>query len=146
MELGSEPKEPLLLCESLNHKIESLNHKSQAINICPTREITASSGQIKSPNYPSHYSSSTSCTLTIRQPLDTNITFTFTKLDMQRDEDEHKKCRDYLIISGVLSQTFCGTTTPAPFVPGLNVVTLKMVTDDSVQQSGFDLKFTTVHD
>jgi hypothetical protein len=59
----------------------------QVINICPTREITASSGQIRSPNYPSDYSSNTSCTLTIKQPLDTNFTFTFTNLDIEIDED-----------------------------------------------------------
>ena len=59
----------------------------QVINICPTREITASSGQIRSPNYPSNYSSNTSCTLTIKQPLDTNFTFTFTNLDIEIDED-----------------------------------------------------------
>jgi hypothetical protein len=59
----------------------------QAINICPTREITASSGQIRSPGYPSNYPSNTDCTLTIKQPLDTNFTFTFTKLDIEGDED-----------------------------------------------------------
>ncbi|CAB4034775.1 Hypothetical predicted protein, partial [Paramuricea clavata] len=115
----------------------------EAINICPTREITASSGQIRSPNYPSNYSSNTSCILTIKQPLDTNFTFTFTKLDIESDEDE-LTCYDYLIISGGSSETFCGTTTPAPFVPGLNVVTLEMVTDGSIEQSGFDLSFTTI--
>ncbi|CAB4011919.1 Hypothetical predicted protein, partial [Paramuricea clavata] len=115
----------------------------QVINICPTREITASSGQITSPNYPSNYTSNTSCTLTIKQPLDTNFTFTFTDLDIESDEDE-LTCYDYLIISGGSSQTFCGTITPAPFLPGLNVVTLEMVTDGNVEQSGFDLSFTTV--
>ena len=53
-------------------------------------------------------------------------------------------CYDSLRISGSLSKEFCATITPAPFVPGLNVVTLRMVTDTSVEQSGFDLKFTTI--
>ncbi|CAB4012435.1 Hypothetical predicted protein, partial [Paramuricea clavata] len=53
-------------------------------------------------------------------------------------------CHDYLIISGGSSKKFCGTTTPAPFVPSLNVVTLEMVTDGSIEESGFDLSFTTV--
>ena len=53
-------------------------------------------------------------------------------------------CYDFLRISGSLSKEFCATTTPAPFVPGLNVVTLRMATDSSVEQSGFDLKFTTI--
>ena len=52
--------------------------------ICPTRELTASSGRIVSPGYPSKYAANTSCTVTIRQPLDTKITFTFTKMDMER--------------------------------------------------------------
>jgi hypothetical protein len=59
----------------------------QAINICPTREITASSGQIRSPSYPNNYPSNIDCTLTIKQPLDTNFTFTFTKLDIEGDVD-----------------------------------------------------------
>ncbi|CAB4043224.1 Hypothetical predicted protein, partial [Paramuricea clavata] len=116
----------------------------QAINICPTKEITTSSGQIRSPNYPRKYCSNTDCTLTIKQPLDTNFTFTFTKLDIEGDIEDEFNCHDYLIISGGSSKKFCGTTTPAPFVPGLNVVTLKMVTDRSIEQIGFDLSFTTV--
>ncbi|CAB4018747.1 Hypothetical predicted protein, partial [Paramuricea clavata] len=116
----------------------------RAINICPTREVTASSGQIRSPNYPNKYPASTDCTLTIKQPLDTNFTFTFTKLDIEGDSDgADLSCYDSLKISGGLSKDFCATITPAPFVPGLNVVTLRMVTDGSVQQSGFDLNFTT---
>jgi hypothetical protein len=39
---------------------------------------------------------------------------------------------------------FCGKTPPAPFVPGLNVVMLTMRTNSIVQQTGFDLNFTTV--
>jgi hypothetical protein len=60
----------------------------QAINICPTREITTSTGQIRSPDYPSNYPSNIDCTLTIKQPFtNTNLTFNFTKLDIQGDED-----------------------------------------------------------
>ena len=53
-------------------------------------------------------------------------------------------CYDFLRISGGSSKDFCATITPAPFVPGLNVVTLRMVTDKGIEQSGFDLKFTTI--
>ncbi|CAB4022260.1 Hypothetical predicted protein, partial [Paramuricea clavata] len=116
----------------------------QVINICPTREITASSGQIISPNYPNNYPSNTNCTLTIKRPLDTTFRFAFSHVDFQSSKDE-SICYDYLIfISGGSSQRFCGTTSPAPFARGLNVVTLKMVTDGIVERSGFDLNFTTV--
>ena len=50
-------------------------------------------------------------------------------------------CYDSLEISG---KDFCATTTPAPFVTGLNVVKLKMKSDGSVESTGFDLRFTTV--
>ncbi len=53
-------------------------------------------------------------------------------------------CYDSLTISGGASKEFCGTTTPQSFVPGLNVVTLRMVSDGSVEQTGFDLNFKTV--
>ena len=53
-------------------------------------------------------------------------------------------CYDTLKISGGSSKEFCGTVTPQPFTPGLNVATLKMTSDGSVEQTGFDLSFTTV--
>lgn len=52
-------------------------------------------------------------------------------------------CYDSLSISGGSLKEFCGTTTPAPFSPGLNVVTLKMESDANVEEGGFDLSFTT---
>ncbi|CAB3987648.1 tolloid 2 [Paramuricea clavata] len=126
----------------LRSAIACILDRGHAINICPTREVTASSGQIRSPNYPSNYPASTDCTLTIKQPLDTNFIFTFIMLDMESPFVDG--CRyDELIISGSLSKKLCGTNTPAPFVIDVNVVTLRMVTDGSVEQSGFDLKFNT---
>jgi hypothetical protein len=53
------------------------------------------------------------------------------------------QCYDSLEISGNLSQVFSGRTIPAPFMPGLNVVKLRMKSDDSVEQTGFQLIFTT---
>ena len=57
------------------------------MSICPTREITVSSGQITSPNYPRNYPSNINCTLTLKQPLGTSFTFTFKKIDIEGDED-----------------------------------------------------------
>ena len=54
------------------------------------------------------------------------------------------QCFDSLEISGNLSQVFCGRTIPAPFMPGLNVVKLKMKSDYSVAGTGFQLVFTTI--
>jgi hypothetical protein len=55
---------------------------STGINICPTREITASSGNLTSPNYPNKYPPNTDCTLTIKQPLDTKFVFNLTNIDL----------------------------------------------------------------
>ena len=55
------------------------------IDICEKREITASSGRITSPWHPGKYPANTKCTVTIRQPLDTKITFTFAKMDIERN-------------------------------------------------------------
>ena len=52
------------------------------IDICEKGEITASSGRITSPWYPGKYPSNTKCTITIRLPLDTTITFTFVEMDI----------------------------------------------------------------
>ena len=51
-------------------------------NICPTREITASDGMIISPNYPQKYPPNTDCSLTIKQPLNRRIYFTFLDLNL----------------------------------------------------------------
>ena len=53
--------------------------------ICPARELAASSGRITSAGYPGIYSPNTNCTITIRQPLDTKITFTFNKMEIERE-------------------------------------------------------------
>ena len=42
------------------------------------------------------------------------------------------------------TKTFCGRTLPAPYTPKSNVVKLVMNSDGSVQQTGFDLTYTTV--
>ena len=52
------------------------------IDICQKNETTASSGRITSPWHPEKYPSYTRCTITIRQPLDTKITFTFAVMDI----------------------------------------------------------------
>ena len=52
------------------------------IDVCPTREITASSGIITSPNYPQKYPPNSDCTLTIKQPLNRKILFKFPHLDL----------------------------------------------------------------
>ena len=54
-------------------------------------------------------------------------------------------CIDYLKISrGPYQKLFCGTTTPASFVVSQNVVTLRMFSNGILQQTGFELNFTTV--
>lgn len=40
--------------------------------------------------------------------------------------------------------TFCGSIVPAPFLSTSNSLTLKFVTDNSVQREGFSATYTTV--
>ena len=56
-------------------------------------------------------------------------------------EYDDSLCHDRLEISDVV---FCGTITPASFVIGFNVVKLTMMSDDNVEMTGFDLRFTTL--
>ena len=53
-------------------------------------------------------------------------------------------CYDTLEIKGIERKTLCGTTLPAPYTSKTNVVNLVMTSDGYVQQTGFDLTFTTV--
>lgn len=40
--------------------------------------------------------------------------------------------------------TFCGSTVPAPFLSTSNSLTVKFITDNSVQREGFNVTYTTV--
>ncbi|XP_046856288.1 uncharacterized protein LOC124449412 [Xenia sp. Carnegie-2017] len=112
------------------------------INICPTREITLSSGYITSPNYPNKYYNNIDCTLTIRAPSGFSFLFTFTKLDL--DAKYNGQCYyDYVKISGVLSRRFCNKITPFDFNPGGNVVTVQMFLYSSSTRDGIRLQFVT---
>lgn len=111
------------------------------IEICPTREITLSYARVTSTNYPNEYKENSNCTLTIKQPLDTKITFTFAAIDIEGDTDG---CYDHLTVNGLLHKEFCGETLPVPYSSTLNIVKLKMFSDESVQKTGFDLTYTTV--
>jgi hypothetical protein len=51
---------------------------------------------------------------------------------------------DFVEISGRSSKRFCGKNTPPSFTPDLNVVKLRFSTDETGEQKGFDLNFTSV--
>ncbi|XP_046844967.1 mannan-binding lectin serine protease 1-like [Xenia sp. Carnegie-2017] len=120
---------------------------SKAINICPTRTVTLSSGQVTSPKYPRRYPPNTDCRLTIKAPSRTNFTITFSKMDIEGDEDDlSSSCFDWLTIYGVTKKTFCSTKTPASYTSPWKVLVLHMKSDGSVSKTGFDLSFSTVAD
>ena len=52
-------------------------------------------------------------------------------------------CFDKLEIEGSETETFCGTTLPAPYTTRSNVVKLIMTSNGRIRGSGFDLTFTT---
>ncbi|XP_046856284.1 uncharacterized protein LOC124449410 isoform X2 [Xenia sp. Carnegie-2017] len=110
------------------------------INICPTREITLSSGYITSPNYPNDYDNNINCTLTIRAPSGISFRFTFTKLDLERGIYGIDECHDYVKISGISSKRFCYENTPSVFNPGGNVVTVQMYSNSFLSRNGFRLQ------
>ena len=53
-------------------------------------------------------------------------------------------CRDRLEIKGLETKTFCGTALPVPSTTKLNVVKLVLTSNGRIQQTGFDLTFTTL--
>ncbi|CAB3986864.1 Hypothetical predicted protein [Paramuricea clavata] len=112
------------------------------INICPTREITASSGKITSPNYPNKYPPNTDCTLTIEQPLDTKFVFNLTNIDLG-GKAYASKCDDSLTITGRTSSKLCGPRSRLREYD-LNIITLRFQSNGTVARTGFELTFTTV--
>ena len=55
-------------------------------------------------------------------------------------------CYDTLEIKGLETKIFCGTTLPAPYTTKSIVLKLVLTSDDSIEQTGFDLLLTTYND
>ncbi|XP_078520303.1 bone morphogenetic protein 1-like [Lissotriton helveticus] len=106
--------------------------------------LTASSGQITTPNYPQHYPRSTICIWTIRATQLVNITFVDFELekslncmfDLLKFDDPSE------VPVNIPSNRYCGTVAANTWVSFTSSVQIIFSSDRTVQMRGFKLSYT----
>ncbi|XP_040449627.1 cubilin isoform X3 [Falco naumanni] len=113
--------------------------------------LTSSDYRFGSPvsNVTRRYEKNLDCVWTITAPVNKLINLTFTSFVLEAQSA--KTCRyDYVKLydgdneNANLAGTFCGSAVPAPFISTRNSLTVKFVTDNSVEREGFNATYTTV--
>uniref|UniRef100_A0A8C8BEW9 Cubilin n=1 Tax=Otus sunia TaxID=257818 RepID=A0A8C8BEW9_9STRI len=100
-------------------------------------------------NVTRRYEKNLDCVWIITAPVNKLINLTFTSFALEAQSAQ--TCRyDYVKLydgdneNANLVGTFCGSTVPAPFLSTHNSLTLKFITDNSVEREGFNVTYATV--
>ncbi|PKU29430.1 hypothetical protein llap_20266 [Limosa lapponica baueri] len=100
-------------------------------------------------NVTRRYEKNLDCVWIITAPVNKLINLTFTSFLLEAQSAQ--ACRyDYVKLydgdneNANLVGTFCGSTVPAPFLSTRNSLTVKFITDNSVEREGFNATYTTV--
>ncbi len=101
-------------------------------------ELTASSGFIQSPGYPSQYTDNIDCTTRITVASGRRVLLQFTAFALEVDYDFVE------ITDGSSATRFSGTTIPAAITSTTNQLTIRFRTDGSIQNNGYYATYQTV--
>uniref|UniRef100_A0A671XF34 Cubilin n=1 Tax=Sparus aurata TaxID=8175 RepID=A0A671XF34_SPAAU len=118
-----------------------------------THQITSCSrtyeqeyGYLKSPGWPDVYPHNMDCTIILKAPQNSIISFFFNSFDVE----SHSNCQfDYLEIrngstaDSPLIGKFCGSTLPSPVFPQSNLLYLRFKSDFSHARDGFEATWTS---
>nr|XP_033495310.1 cubilin [Epinephelus lanceolatus] len=103
-------------------------------------------GYLKSPGWPDIYPHNIDCTIILKAPQNSYISFFFNNFDLE----SHTDCRfDYLEIrngstaDSPLFDRFCGSTLPSPIFPQSNLLYLRFKSDFSNARDGFEATWTS---
>ena len=106
--------------------------------------MTGESGEFKSPNFPENYPSNAECTWTITVPEHQKVSLQFQSLDIDCAGD-FIEIHDGSDGSARKIGHFCGTTDSTLQLNSTgNQMYVKLTTDGSNQQEGFEAKFNTI--
>ncbi|CAD6185221.1 unnamed protein product [Caenorhabditis auriculariae] len=106
--------------------------------------IYADSGVIESPRYPESYPPNSDCLWTIHVAEKNQVALEFVYFHLE----QHKDCiYDKLLLgegsrSADPSESLCGLIEKKTFVSRSNHLTLRFTSDNSVQKTGFEIRFT----
>lgn len=103
-------------------------------------------GYLKSPGWPETYPHNMDCTIILRAPQNSYISFFFSDFDVE----SHSNCDfDYLEVrngstaDSPLIGRFCGSTLPSPIFPQSNLLYLRFKSDYSYARDGFEATWTS---
>ncbi|XP_041670250.1 cubilin [Cheilinus undulatus] len=103
-------------------------------------------GYLKSPGWPDIYPHNIDCTIVLKAPQNSYISFFFNSFDME----SHSSCSfDYLEIrngstaDSPLIDKYCGNTVPSPVFPESNELYLRFKSDYSNARDGFEATWTS---
>ncbi|XP_056155801.1 cubilin [Lampris incognitus] len=103
-------------------------------------------GYLKSPGWPNVYPHNIDCTIVLKAPQGSSISFFFNNFDVE----SHSTCSyDYLEVrngstaDSPLLGKFCGSTLPSPIFPLASQLHLRFKTDVSLSRNGFEATWTS---
>lgn len=119
---------------------------TEGVSICPSRELSATEGEVTSPNYPSEYSVNANCTLAIDGGNNVKLKIKFVSFEVEEDEDDPNVCKfdSLTIIDGPRSLKYCGRAPPPEYTSSGNKISIRFLSDASFQMSGFKISFSTI--
>ncbi|EDV28197.1 uncharacterized protein TRIADDRAFT_53561 [Trichoplax adhaerens] len=111
--------------------------------------ITAASGNITTPNYPSNYPANSDCLWILSVPFINAITLTFRSFNLEAGQNcqnvDYLRVRNGQSVTSPLLGTFCGTTVPSPITSSENHLYIRFHSDGSAQKPGTMMSWTSQH-
>ncbi|KAA3681817.1 uncharacterized protein DEA37_0009101, partial [Paragonimus westermani] len=107
-------------------------------------ELQMESGTLNSPQYPESYRPSKECVWQIIVPVGYSVALSFHSFQLEKHDTcvyDYLEVRDGLTESAPLLKKLCGSQLPAPIKSTNNVMTVKFVSDSSVEKQGFTATF-----
>ncbi|XP_052697133.1 cubilin-like isoform X2 [Crassostrea angulata] len=112
-------------------------------------DLTGSSGQVASPNYPNQYPHNVNYVWTITVDIGMRIRVTVNALDIESVANcyfDYLRFLDGPDADGAEIGKFCGTTTPPPFLSPGNVIRVEFHSDFSSSGQGFMFQWAATSD
>ncbi|XP_029444624.1 cubilin [Rhinatrema bivittatum] len=114
--------------------------------------LTDSSGSFRSPDsdFDGKYDKNLDCVWTMISPVNMQLNLTFSTFALEAESStdciyDYVKLYDGADVSADLVGTFCGSILPKSFLSTGNFLTVRFISDSSVEREGFNATYTTVN-
>lgn len=108
------------------------------------RVYSGLSGNLSSPGFPGNYSAGITCIWHIKLPVKYAVSIKFDMFSLELDKFCFFDSVEFFDGASVNSKSIrrvCGTEVPVGVRSSLNVLTIKMKTDDTIESYGFRLRW-----